>query len=182
MISTGSAIENDDTYGLAILIRAFVESTVVLTVLVSKMHAFAGEKISYTDFDKIVTALLGGSRLSKYQPENPQAINIMTLIPKADIFVDTMMSLTVVSPLSTIYSVLSDYAHPNSLSNGVAIQQINLETGEYHFRHDGKITDAHIALLGMLNTSAQIFENVSVTFLDIIVQRNDHTKRLKKLH
>ena len=160
MISCGSAIENNDPYGLATLIRAFVESTAVVTSIRSKMDDWAEGRISYEQFDTTLMSTLLGSR-SEHLPQSPAAINILTHIKNADQYIDRVMPMTEASPLSTMYGALSEYAHPNLPSNAIAFAV--LEPGIYRFQHNAKITDQHVMFLGMLHTSALTFERVSAS-------------------
>jgi hypothetical protein len=67
--------------------------------------------------------------------------------------------MNIKSPLSTIYEAISEYSHPNVASNSMAFTL--KEPLTYEFNHRGQISEGHVALLGMLNTSAMAFEHIS---------------------
>lgn len=161
MVSCGSAIDNNDPYGLAVLIRAFVESTAVVCSIRAKLLDWIAGRQTYEAFDAILTATLVGSR-NPCLEGTPQAINILSHIKAADAYIDAYLPMTERSPLGTMYGALSEYAHPNMPSNAVAFWIE--EPGVYRFQHKAKITEKHIIFLGMLNTSALAFEAVSSSY------------------
>lgn len=161
MVSCGRVIESNDPYSLAALIRAHIESTAVVTSVRAQMLDFQKGRLPYEQFDAAIDAALVGGR-SEHLKKSPTATNILTHIKKADRFIDEHLSMTVQSPLSLMYGVLSEYAHPNMPSNTVAF--FIEEPGVYCFQHRAKISEKHIVWLGMLNTSSTIFESLSRLF------------------
>jgi hypothetical protein len=170
MVSCGSTIENNDPYGLAALIRAFLESTAIITSIRAKMDDWAEQRITYEEFDKALMATLLGSR-SEHVPNSPPAINILTHIKNADRHIDRRAPMAELSPLSTMYGALSEYAHPNLPSNAVAFALE--EPGVYRFQHNAKITDKHVMFLGMLGTCALVFERISASYHAILTEGSD---------
>ena len=92
MVTCGSAIENNDPYGLAALIRAIIESTAVTVAIRAKLGDLASQRIDYETFDRLVTSSFIGSR-SVHLPDGPQAVNILTHIKNADRFIDSQLDV-----------------------------------------------------------------------------------------
>ena len=167
MVTCGSAIENNDAYGLAALIRAFVESAAITVSVRARLDDWAEKRIDYEAFDRVLMSSLLGSR-SEHVPNAPPAVNILTHLKNADRFIASRLQIPEASPLSTSYGVLSEYAHPNMPSNVVAFSL--QEVGVYQFQHNAKITPKQIDFLSMLATGAAVFEQVSASYHDLLTK------------
>ncbi|MDP3488735.1 MAG: hypothetical protein Q8R71_01235 [Phenylobacterium sp.] len=169
LVSAGRAVGNNDVYGLAVLTRALLESTAVIAAMCALLHKWAEGDITYADFDTAVTAALAGSR-SSFIEESPQSTNILTQIKHADRFINEKHLFPMRSPLSNMYDVLSEYAHPNMTSNSCAFEIDGI--GVFRFNHGGTLTAKHLDLIGALASAAQIYATVSDFFHGLLVGEN----------
>lgn len=87
LVSSCRAVGANDVYGLAVLIRALLESTAVITSICAQLHQWAEGKITYTEFDGAVVAALTGSRTPLIE-NGQKATNILTHLKRADRFID----------------------------------------------------------------------------------------------
>jgi hypothetical protein len=159
LITCNSAIENNDPYGLAALIRAYVETTALFIATYAKFDKWTLGKMTYSEFDVALTKSVFGQRFEDLGP-NREATNILTQIKIADSYIDECMSVLISSPLSLMYAALSEYAHPNFASNK---QGFTLDRALYEFRmrHDGPLEKDQFDILGTLGTASLVLSKVS---------------------
>jgi hypothetical protein len=158
-VTCGSAIDNEDPYGLAVLIRAFVETTAVFLSVYSKFDKWIMSESTYSEFDLALTSATFGQR-HEDSGRLPMATNILTHIKNADAYIDQRAPIAIHAPISTMYGALSEYAHPNFASNkqGMAL---NREKYEFRIRHNEGLNRQHLEMLGTLSTASLLLGNAS---------------------
>lgn len=157
MVSCGAAIASHDTYALATLVRAHLESVAMFASLMLARENYASGLNSYEAYDKVVSAALFGSKTQ--EGSSLSAMNILTHIQRAEKLLKRNYSLSEPISLQDAYSILSEYAHPN-LSSTMASFDV-VEPGVYKFNHGAKITTAHLQMLGILRFNSELFLSMS---------------------
>lgn len=158
-VTCGSAIENDDPYGLAVIIRAFVETTAIFLSVYSKFDKWIMGGLTYPEFDLALTAAVFGQRHDD-SGELPMAINILAHIKNADSYIDKCAPIAIKTPISTMYGALSEYAHPNFSSNKQGIS-LSRERYEFRMRHNEALSRQHLEMLGTLSTAWLVLGSAS---------------------
>jgi hypothetical protein len=160
MVSCGLAVGNNDPYGLATLIRGFVETTAALGAIRAALESVAIGTLTIEAFSERITTALVGTRVEGAK-DQPKAINVLNFIEKTDKFLATHAGRDWERSLASMYEDLSDYAHPNIGSNLIAF---DLQKDRYIFQHGNGIRKAQVSLLKHLKLAAQIFDWISDSF------------------
>jgi hypothetical protein len=146
-------LENN-IYGLALIVRGHYEATAVLGYVCNRLESLKAGNISFEDFAfNIAHEILGAKHPQFAEAPNPP--NILTCIEKADRYIDARFP----KPLGILrdnYNWLSDFAHPNFLSNCSAFT-VDRANQQFVFRHEGDIQESDFELTEYLEMSAVLF-------------------------
>ena len=155
IVSSGTMINENNFYGLALMVRGHFEATAMLGYFCHRMWSFAAGNISFDDITwNLATALMGAKHEQFKDAPNP--INIMTCIEKADRYLENMGFPAGHGMISDCYAWLSDCAHPNFLSMGSAIV-VDDQIGGIRIRHNMDLRREEMTTLGYLDISAKLF-------------------------
>ena len=152
MFSSGTMISEQNSYGLALLIRGHIEATAALGYLCNRIQAFLDGNI---DFEAVIWNIAQTMMGAKHElfTSAPDPINVMTLIEKTDHYV-SKQGLGPKGMVVDCYAWLSEFAHPNFNSNDGGIR---LAGSGFEFRHGEQISESELNLLGYLDISALLF-------------------------
>jgi hypothetical protein len=108
-------LENN-IYGLALVVRGHYEATAVLGYFCNRLESLKVGNITFEDFAWNIAYEVLGARHEQFA-KAPNPPNILTCIEKADKYLDTHCFQQKKGMLLDCYNWLSDFAHPNFLSN-----------------------------------------------------------------
>lgn len=154
--SASTMLEQHNIYGLSLLIRGHYECTSVLGYLCNRLHSFSAGTI---DFDALIVNVadiaVGAKHKQFAQARDP--IGIMTCIDKADHFLEKVMfDGKKEGMIRDCYEWLSEFAHPNFLSNSSSLA-LDKQLNRFQFRHGGPLSELEAGTLGYLDISAKLF-------------------------
>jgi hypothetical protein len=157
LVSAGTMLLEKNVYGLALITRGHTEGTAVLGYFCNWIRLLAAA--TDIDFTKAATeiadAIMGAKHELFGEANDPK--NILTCIEKADRFLDSeVFEGEKHMSLRDCYDWLSEFAHPNFLSNSSALT-LDKETGRIVFRHDGELIARDLDIIGYLWISAELF-------------------------
>jgi hypothetical protein len=148
LVSSGTILLAKSVCGLALIVRGHLEATAVLAYFCNRLDSLSKGNIDFEKFEWDVADAVMGAKHDLFSKANPPP-NIMTCIEKGDKFLDSMFKEKK-GILQDCYSWLSEYAHPNFLSNSRSFS-LDKTTGRIVFRHDG---DCKKAISRSYTTSA----------------------------
>ena len=155
LAGAGAMLLEDNIYGLALIARGHYEATAVLRYLCNRLESLKAGKISFDDFAlKIAYTILGAKHPQFAQAPKPP--HILTCIEKADKYLDTNFFKEKKGMLRSNYEWLSEFAHPNFLSNRSAFT-LDKANRRFVFRHEGDIQESDFELVEYLHLSADLF-------------------------
>ena len=154
LAGAGSMLLENNIYGLALIVRGHYEATAVLGYVCDRLKSLKAGNISFADFALNIAYEVLGARHEQFA-KAPNPPNILTCIEKADRYLDTRFKKKC-GMLRDCYNWLSDFAHPNFLSNCSAFTVDKLNC-RFVFRHEGDIQESDFELMVYLEMSAGLF-------------------------
>jgi len=160
-------VEQANVHGLALLTRGQLEATAQLGYFCGQLVSLKNGHISFVQFhERLAFTLMGASH--PFFERAPKPVNILTCIDRADRHFQSHHENDASGIIRDCYSWLSDYCHPNFLSN-ISSFKLNKKRRRMEFRHDAKFTKEDGQILCYLDISAGIF----VIFYRDILERSD---------
>lgn len=160
-------VEQANVHGLALLARGQLEATAQLGYFCGQLVSLENGHISFEQFhDRLAFTLVGASH--PFFKKAPKPVNILTCIDRADRHLQTHHENDASGIIRDCYGWLSDYCHPNFLSN-ISSFKLNKKRRRMEFRHDAEFTKEDGQLIGYLGISAGIF----VIFYRDIIERSE---------
>jgi hypothetical protein len=155
LAGAGTMLLENNIYGLALIVRGHYEATAVLGYVCNRLESLKAGNISFGDFAfNVAYEILGAKHPQFSKAPNPP--NIMTCIEKADRYLDTHFFKNKTGMLRDNYDWLSDFGHPNFLSNCSAFT-VDKANRRFVFRHEGDIQESDFELMVYLELSAGVF-------------------------
>jgi hypothetical protein len=155
LAGAGTMLLENNIYGLALMIRGHYEATAVLGYVCSRMESLKAGSISFEDFALNVASGILGARHEHFA-KAPNPPNILTCIEKADKYLDAHCFKEKRGMLLDCYNWLSDFSHPNFLSNASSFT-IDRANRRFSFRHEGDIQESDFQLMTYLDIGAVVF-------------------------
>lgn len=146
---------DQNIYGIALVIRGPYESAAVLGYFCDRFESLKSGHIEFEEFEWNVADAVMGARHEQFSEARPP-LPILTCIEKADRFLDKHIFNEKQGVLRDCYDWLSEFAHPNFLSN-VSAFRLDKERCVFVLRHDGKLLKEDFDLLGYLGIAAGPF-------------------------
>ena len=154
----GTMLLENNIYGLALIVRGHYEATAVLGYVCNRLESLKAGYISFEDFAfNVAYELLGAKHPQFAKAPNPP--NILTCLEKADKYLDARFKEhggVNTDMLLDCYNWLSDFVHPNFLSNCSAYA-VDKANRRFVFRHGDDIQESDFQLMVYLEISAGIF-------------------------
>jgi hypothetical protein len=130
-----------------------IETAGIMGFFSAKLEALANGRIAFGDVEKSIwLALMGAKHELFSKADSP--INILTCIERADIYLDTHAFKEKQRMLRDTYDWLSEYAHPNFMSNQSAF--IN-KGRSFTFRHEGDLNENDMQLPSYASMGGRLF-------------------------
>jgi len=145
-----------NAYGLALIVRGFYETTAITGYFCDRLEALALGNIEFRVFELNVADAVMGARHEQFDKARPP-LNILTCIEKADRYFDKHYLKEKHETLQDSYSWLSDYAHPNFLSN-VSAFTLDKETKCMVIRNSSELDKSEFNLVGYFGICSATFE------------------------
>jgi hypothetical protein len=161
LLTSGTMLLEKNVYGLALVVRGHIECTAVLGYFCNRTQSY---QLGNIDLERIkwdVADAVLGAKHELFSKANAPP-NITTCIEKADKYLDKMFEKKS-GMLTDCYSWLSEYAHPNFLSNSSAFR-LDKATGRMVFRHEHELRERDFQLIVYLTISAGLFTKLFDTF------------------
>ena len=155
LVSSGTMLLEKNVYGLALIVRGHLEGTAVLGYLCDRLKSVAAGNIPFEKFEWDVADAVMGAKHDVFSEANPPP-NILTSIEKADRFLDDDYFEEKRQILQDAYNWLSEFAHPNYLSNSSAFK-LDKPTQSFVFRHDSDLQESDFEVVSYLWVSAELF-------------------------
>jgi hypothetical protein len=167
MASSGTLLLEKNVYGLALLIRGHYEATALLGYFCNRLESLADGNIKFDDFKWNVADALMGAKHETFSEARPP-LNVLTCIEKADKYLDTHFFEEKKNIIQDCYDWLSEFAHPNFLSNksAFALDKLN---HRFILRHSNEFQESDFELLSYLSFSAGLF----IFLFDAFEQRSN---------
>jgi hypothetical protein len=158
-------LENN-IYGLALVVRGHYEATAVLGYFCNRLESLKAGNIKFEDFAfNVAYEVLGAKHEQFAKAPNPP--NILTCIEKADKYLDARFKKKT-GMLLDCYNWLSDFAHPNFLSNASSFT-VDKPNRQFVFRHGkGDIRESDFELIVYLDMSAMVFVQLFDDYLRLM--------------
>ena len=132
------------------------------------MESLRAGNIIFEDFAwNVAYEILGAKHEQFAKAPNPP--NILTCIEKADKYLDTHCFKEKKGMLLDCYNWLSDFAHPNFLSNASSFS-IDIPNRRFLFRHEGDTQESDFQLIIYLELSAMLFVRLFDDYLRLLVE------------
>lgn len=154
IVSSGVMLSAKNVYGLALLARGHLETTAVLAYFCNRIDLLSKGDITFERFALNVSDAVMGSKHDLFSKANAPP-SIMTCIEKGDKFIRNTFSEKK-DVLKDCYSWLSEYAHPNFLSNSTAFR-VEQPNGRLVFHHENELHEGDFQLLDYFAISAELF-------------------------
>lgn len=132
------------TVSLTIL-RAHYETTAALIYFYDVLHKFHNKEISLEEyFDKCYTLYMGSrdDSIKNLGINSPKSINVLTMINKADSYLDKENTTETKNLFKDCYLYLCEFAHPNALGTLEGIKEVTSE--KYVFTNKARISKHEI--------------------------------------
>ncbi len=165
LASSGTMLLENNIYGIALIVRGHYETTAVLGYFCSRLESLSTGNIRFEDFEWNVADALMGAKHDLFTEARPP-LNILTCIEKADKYLDRHVFQAKKGVLQDSYNWLSDFAHPNFLSNCASFN-LDQATNRVVFRHQGELQREDFQLPGYLDISCKLF----IDLFDAFTQR-----------
>lgn len=164
--ATASFGENN-THSFALLVRGIYESVGVLGYICNRIGSQISGNIEFDQLiDDIAFVVVGAKEVTfKDAPDPP---NIMTCLQKADKFLNAEFFKKKADVLVDNYNWLSEWAHPNFLSNNASMR-LYKELGGFSFLREDAPHIEESGLLQYLDMGVDLFAPVVGT-LDGLIQ------------
>lgn len=156
--SSGTLLLGNDIYGVALLVRGQCEATAVLGYFCHRLESLANGNITFDVFEWNVADAVMGAKHELFTEARPP-LNVLTCIEKADKYLEKHLfkgKTEKKAILKDMYDWLSDFAHPNFLSNSTAIT-LDKQSYRFIFRHGSDLQERDFELLGYLDVSSSLF-------------------------
>lgn len=164
LTSTGSMLVDQNPYGIALLARGHVEGTAVLGNFCTRLDSFTAGRIQFEKFEwEVADAIMGAKHALFEKANSPE--NILTCIERADKFLAQNILGTKNGILRDTYNWLSEFAHPNFLSNQTAFR-LDKPNGCFVLQHQNAIRKEDFQLFGYLSISAALFLSLHDQFAE----------------
>jgi len=144
-----------NAYSIALVVRGFYESTAVLGYFCSRLESLSRGSIQFDDFQWEVADAVMGARHSTFTKARAP-LQILTCLDRADKYLDKHLFKEKHRVLRDGYDWLSEFAHPNFLSNVCAFR-VDRERECLVLRHGEGALSEDIELLSYLGICAPIF-------------------------
>jgi hypothetical protein len=168
LAGAGTMLLESNVYGLALIVRGHYEATAVLGYVCNRLDSLKAGNIPFEDFAlNVAVAVLGARHEQFAQAPNPP--NIMTCIERADRYLDTHCFKKKTGMLLDCYNWLSEFAHPNFLSNASAYT-LDIPNRRFVFRHEGDIQESDFQLITYLDISAGLFVQLFDDYLRLLTE------------
>lgn len=155
LVSSGTMLVENNVYGLALMVRGHYEATAMLGYFCDRLDALAFKNISPEEFGNNVATAILSARHSQFS-RAPDPLNILSCIDKTDRYLDKNFFKSRNKMLRDCYDWLSEFSHPNFLSNSSAFT-LDKENNQMVLRHEGGLQKRDFQLMGYLETSATVF-------------------------
>lgn len=142
-------------YALALVVRGFYETTGIVGYFCNRLESLAQGNIEFENFAWNVADAIMGARHDQFSSARPP-LHILTCIEKADKYLDKHLFKEKHGILMDGYNWLSEYAHPNFLSN-VSAFTFEKEYHRFVFRHDDELNKSELDLMGYLSICSGLF-------------------------
>jgi hypothetical protein len=164
----GTMLLENNIYGLALVVRGHYEATAVLGYFCNRLESLKAGNITFDDFAwNVAYEVLGAKHPQFAKAPNPP--NILTCIEKADKYLDTHCFKKKTGMLLDNYDWLSDFAHPNFLSNASSFT-LDTPNRRFVFRHEGDIQESDFQLITYLEMSAMLFVQLFDDYLRLLAE------------
>jgi len=157
-----------NVYGLALIVRGHYEATAVLGYVCNRLVSLKAGNIPFEDFALNVAVAVLGARHEQFA-KAPNPPNIMTCIERADRYLDAHWFKKKTGMLLDNYNWLSEFAHPNFLSNASAYTP-DIPNRRFVFRHEGDIQESDFQLITYLDISAGVFAQLFDDYLRLLTE------------
>lgn len=173
LASSGTMLLENNVYGLALIARGHCETTAVLGHFCSRLESLAAGRISFDDFQwNIADAVMGAKHHQFTAARHP--VNILTCIEKSDKYLDKYFFKEKRGMLQDCYDWLSEFSHPNFLSN-ISAFTLDRPNNRFVLQHGhGHPRQEDFQLPGYLDLSAALF----VYLFDEFTRRADESALL----
>jgi len=147
-------LENN-IYGLALIVRGHYEATAVLGYFCHRLESLAAGKISFEDFEWNIADAVMGAKHPQFAKARPP-LNILNCFEKADKYLDKHVFEAKKGMLRDGYDWLSEFVHPNFLSN---ISAFTLDKPNHRMvlRHGGDLQKVDFQLPHYLEICSGLF-------------------------
>ena len=152
------AAVDENAYSMTLNVRGHFETTASIGYFHQRLLSLKKGNISAETLDRDLTAQLLGVR-HEGVPQAPDPMSILSMLEYADKSINTSVIGTTTKKYDILkgsYEFLCEFAHPNFLSNSVAID-LDKSIPEFRFRHGQPMRDLEFKLVGYLLLSAPIF-------------------------
>lgn len=164
MVSSGTLLEESNIYGLGLLVRAQYETTGNLGHLCQKLSSLNSGFINFSTFAHDIGNAIVGARHPAFKSA-PNPPNILTCIDNADKYLSRYLFKEKKDILRDSYEWLSDFAHPNFLSNDSAFE-LDKERSRFALRHLRELRTQDFQLMDYLDICAKVFVFLFDAFSD----------------
>jgi hypothetical protein len=164
----GTMLLENNIYGLALVVRGHYEATAVLGYFCNRLESLKARNITFEDFAWNIAYEVLGARHEQFA-RAPNPPNILTCIEKADKYLDTRCFKQKKGMLLDCYNWLSDFAHPNFLSNASSFT-LDTPNRRFIFRHEGHIQESDFQLITYLEMSAMLFVRLFDDYLRLLAE------------
>jgi hypothetical protein len=165
LASAGTALLENNVYGLALNVRGFLECAAVLGYFCHRLVSLADGNIKFEDFElNVADAVMGAKHETFSEARDPE--NILTCFEKADKYLNKNFFEGQKDVLRDAYDWLSEFAHPNFLSNFSAFS-LDKRQHQMVLRHGEQIRKEDFQLAEYLDVGALVF----VVLLDAFSER-----------
>jgi hypothetical protein len=155
MVATGQMFDSKNLYGLALIVRGHVEAIALLGYFARRLKSLHKGNIDFERFEEdIANGLLGAKDNIFDRAKAP--VNILTCLEHTDKHLDAELFGKRTEMFQEIYTLLSEFAHPNFCSNKTAFT-LDKEKGRMFLRKEEETRDDHFQMLNCLCMSADMF-------------------------
>lgn len=156
LLALDPLILSANVYGLALIVRGFYETTAITGYFCDRLEALELGNIEFDVFEWNVADAVMGVRHDQFEEARPP-LNVLTCIEKADRYLDKHYLKEKHGLLQDCYSWLSDYAHPNFLSN-VAAFTLDKKNNSMVIRNSTELNKDELNLVGYFGLCSVAFE------------------------
>lgn len=156
-------LENN-IYGLSLIIRGQCEATAVLGYFCDRFESLAAGNIKFEDIEWNVADAVIGARHPQFAEARPPP-NILSYIEKADRYLNKNYFEAEKDVVRDNYDWLSEFTHPNFLSNILAFT-LDKPNNRYVLRHGDGLQKVDFQLLDYLEINIGLFVFLFDAFTD----------------